>query len=63
MKLTVCMALFNPILKDADVLLMLRACLNRIRTTVVEKHLVPALIEASASPVYSVKGSLLLAFW
>lgn len=52
------MASFNPILKDADILLMLRACLTRIRTTIVGNIVVPALLEAPTSSVYLVKGSL-----
>lgn len=53
------MALFNSILKDADILLMLRTYLNRIRTIVIENVVAPALIKAHTCPVYSVKGLLL----
>lgn len=53
------MALVNPTLKDADILFMLRACVNSIRATVVENTVAPALMQATTSPFYSVKGLLL----
>ena len=56
------MALFNPILRYADILLMLRAFLTRIRTPIVGDIVVPALIEALTSPVDSIKGSHVINF-